>query len=104
MVDVDQFVKCSKVERLKHPKLNSHLSTLPLFNALVTVISNTANTDVMMSTNFVTFASFFFHFLVRAIDMPLMLTPAIETAPRGILKGRSMNNSVSPHLLFQRLS
>ena len=67
---------------------NSHLSILPLFNALDMLVSNTANADVTMLTKFVTFTSFFWHLLVSAVAMPLTLTLTRETAPREILTGR----------------
>ena len=70
---------------------NSCSSILPLFNTLDTLISNTANADVTMSVNLVTFVSFFWYFLVGAVAMPLTLTPARETAPKGILTGRLIN-------------
>ena len=35
--------------------------------------------------------SFFWYILVSAIALPLTLTPARKTVPRGILKGRPMN-------------
>ena len=70
---------------------NSCSSVLPLFNVLDTLVSNTANADVTMSTNFVTFVSFFWYFLVSAVAMPLMLALVRETAPKEILTGRPMN-------------
>ena len=70
---------------------NSRSSILPSFNALDTLVSNTANADATMPVNFVTFASFFWYFLVSAIDTALTLTPARETVPRRILKGRPMS-------------
>ena len=70
---------------------NSHPSFLQLFNVLDTLVSNTANVDVMMSTNFMTFTSFFWYFLVSTISMALTLTPAREMAPKGILTGRLMS-------------
>ena len=70
---------------------NSRSSILPLFNASDTLISNTANADVTMSTNFVTFVSFFWYFLVSAVAMPLTLAPARETAPKRILTKRTMS-------------
>ena len=69
-----------------------------LLYTLDMLISNTANTDVTMSTNFVTFASFFWYFLVSTIAMPLTLTPATETVLRGILMERPTN----VHLIAQR--
>ena len=63
-------------------------SIFPLFNILDMLVPNTANADVTMSTNFVTFISFFWYFLVSTVAMPLMLTPVRETAPSGMLTGR----------------
>ena len=63
---------------------NSCSSTLPSFNALDMLVSNTANANVMMSINFVTLASFFWCFLVSAVATPLTLAPARELAPREI--------------------
>ena len=71
--------------------LNSCSSILPLFNALDTLVLNTAYANVTMISNFATFMSFFWYFLVSAVATPLMLTPARETAPRRILTGRLMN-------------
>ena len=70
---------------------NSCSSTLPLFNALDMLVSSTADADVMVSTNFLTFASFLCYFLVNMVATPLTLTPARETAPKGTLTGRVMN-------------
>ena len=64
---------------------NSRSSILPLFNALNMLVLNTANADVTMSTNFITFTSSFWYFLVSTVAMPLTLTPVRETASRGIL-------------------
>ena len=55
------------------------------------LISNTASVNITMSVNFVTFASFFWYFLVGAITMPLTLAPTRETAPRAMRTGRPMN-------------
>ena len=53
-------------------------------------LSNTANADVMKPVNLVTL-KVFWHFLVSAIAMPLMLAPARGTASNGMLTGRPMN-------------
>ena len=71
--------------------LNFCSSTLPSFNTLDTLISNTANAYVTMSANLITFTSFFWYSLVSTISTPLTLTPARETAPKGILTGRPMS-------------
>ena len=70
---------------------NSYLSILLLFNALDRFIWNTANADVTMSANSMTFASFFWYFLVSTVVMPPTLAPAREMVPKGILTGRPMN-------------
>ena len=57
----------------------------------VCTLSNTANADMMMSVNLVTFESFFWYFLVSAVAMPLMPAPARDTTPNGMLTGRPMN-------------
>ena len=44
-----------------------------------------------MSTNFVTFVSFFWYLEVNAVATPLTLAPARETTPNGILSGKPMN-------------
>ena len=66
-------------------------TTLPSFNAVDTLISNTANADFYNDNQFRNFARFFWYFLVSAVDMPLMLTPARKTALRGILTRRLIN-------------
>ena len=71
--------------------LNSHSSILSSFNALDTLISNTASADVTVSINCATFDSFFWYFLVSTVVTPLIPAPARETAPNGILTGRPMN-------------
>ena len=70
---------------------NSRSSILPSFSILDTLVSNTANADVMRSVNFVTLASFFWYLLVSTVAMPLTLIPARETMPKGILTGRLIN-------------
>ena len=56
---------------------NSHSSILTSFNVLDMLVSNTAaNANVTMSVNFVTFASFFWYFLVSVIAMPLTFAPS----------------------------
>ena len=55
------------------------------------LVPNTANADVMMLANFMTFESFFWYFLVSIVTMPLILTAARETAPKRILTGRPTN-------------
>ena len=69
---------------------SSTLPSLPSFNTLDMLVLNTVDADVTILTNFVTFPSFFWHFLVRTIATPLTLTPAREMAPKGILTGRLM--------------
>ena len=71
--------------------LNSSSSILPLLSTLDKLVSNTALADVTMSTNFVTFESFFWYFLVSAVVIPLRLTPARDIAPNGMLIGRPIN-------------
>ena len=71
--------------------VNSCSSALPLFNAFDMLISNTANVDVTMLTDFMTFASFLWYFLVSAVAMPLTLAPARGMVPEGILAERPMN-------------
>ena len=83
-------------------KVNSHSSTLPSFNALDTLVLNMANVSVMMSTNFVTFGSFFLYFLVSALAMPLTLTRARETAPRGDTHRKTNEHTQCCHAIFQR--
>ena len=69
------------------------------------LISNTANADVTMFTNFVTFVSCFWYFLVSTIATPLTLVPARETKPRGILTGKSINvlSIATPDILQAKL-
>ena len=69
---------------------NSRSSMSPLFKALDTLVSSTAIVDVTMSTNFITFVSFFCYLDVRAVVTPLMLALARETTPNGILTGKPM--------------
>ena len=71
--------------------LNSSSSILPFLNALDNHVSNTAIADVTMSVNVVTFASFFWYFLVNAVVTPLTLAPARDIAPNGMLTGRPIN-------------
>ena len=71
--------------------VNSCSSTQTLFNVLDMLISNTANANVMMSINFMTFASFFLYLIVSTLATPLMLAPARETSPKEKLTGRPMN-------------
>ena len=48
-----------------------------------------ATAYVTISTSFVTLVSFFWY-LVSAVAMPLVLVPARETVPNGILTGKPM--------------
>ena len=67
---------------------NSHSSILTSFNALDTLVLNTANADVTMSVNLVYLVSFFWYFLVSAVATPITLSQARDIAPSGILTGR----------------
>ena len=77
------------MKHLKHGELP--FINLAIIQHLGYACFNTVNADVKMSTNFMTFVSFFWYFLVSAVAMPLTLTAAKETVPRGILTRRPMN-------------
>ena len=71
--------------------LNSGSSIPPSFNKLDMLVSNTADANVAMSVNFVTFTTFFCYFSVSAVATPLTLAPARDIAPKGMLMGRLIN-------------
>ena len=64
---------------------------MPFLNVLDTHLSNTANADVIISVNFMTFEGFFLNYLVSKVVKLLTLTPTRDTVANGMLNGRLIN-------------